>query len=100
MDDKKLMDMSNIIQYYRKNQSIFAKDIYGIKLTKWQRYINKVNVQYNARNSYKKYETYIHLCLTYIHMKDDEHIAIVSPNKVERLNKDGLLKYLEKYWDK
>lgn len=104
MYDKKLIDMSNRIQYYRKNPSLFAEDICGIKLTKWQRYIidniGKVNIQYNDYNSYKKYKTYTNLCLTYIFMKDDEYIAIVSPDKVERLNKDGLLKYLKKYWDK
>lgn len=102
MNEKELMDFSKRVQHYRKHPSFFVEDVCGAKLTKWQKYmidnIDKTNIQYNARNSYKKLMAYYHLCSTYINMKDDEHIAIVSPDKVEKLNKDGLLKYIEKYW--
>ena len=102
MNEKESMELASKFQYFKDNPSYFVEDFCGVKLNKWQRYIvnniNKIDIRYNARHFYKKYQTYIRLCNTYINMKDDEHIIIASPNKVEKLNKYGLLKYIERYW--
>lgn len=102
MNEKELMKLSSKIQYFRNNPSYFIEDFCGVKLNKWQKYIinniDKIDIKYNARHPYKKYLTYIHLCNTYINMKDNEYIIISSPDKVERLNKDRLLKYIEQCW--
>ena len=31
-------------------------------------------------------------------MKDEDYMAIASPDKVEKLNKEEVGKYLENYW--
>lgn len=102
MNEKELMKLSSKIQYFRNNPSYFVEDFCGVKLNKWQRYIinniDKIDIKCNARHSYKKYQTYIHLCDTYINMSDNEYIIIASPNKIERLNKEGLLEYIKQYW--
>ena len=49
-------------------------------------------------NHSKKYYTYISLLCYFIEMKDDDYIAIASPNKVEKLNKEEFGRYLENYW--
>ena len=51
---------------------------------------------YNLVN--KKYYTYISLLCYFIEMKDDDYIAIASPDKVEKLNKAEFAEYLENYW--
>lgn len=102
MNEKESIELASKIQYFRNNPSYFIEDFYGVRLNKWQRHIinniSKIDIRYNARHSYKKYQTYIRLCSVYINMKDDEHIIIASPNKFEKLNKDELLKYIERYW--
>lgn len=102
MNGKELTKLSNKIQYFKNNPSCFVEDFCRVKLNKLQRYIinniDKIDIKYNVRHPYKKYQTYIHLCNKYVNMKDNEYIVIASPDKVEKLNKDGLLKYIKQYW--
>ena len=74
----------------------------GIKLLPYQKLIvdNMSKCDFTTRypNINKKYYTYISLLCHFIEMKDDDYIAIVSSDKIEKLNKAEFAEYLENYW--
>lgn len=100
MTDKERMELANKVQYFRKHPSAFIEYVYDTKIPWYQKTIidNIENIKCSVRNPWKKWNTYIYLCCTYIDMKDDDYIVIASPKKVERLNKAEFLEYLENYW--
>ena len=50
------------------------------------------------RRPMRRWNFYIDLCVAYSRMKDDDYIVIASPKKWDKLNKEQLAEYIDKYW--
>ena len=102
MRDEQKISFSKRLEHLRKHPSSFIEEVVGIKLLPYQKLIvdkmNKCDFTTRYPNHSKKYYTYISLLCHFIEMKDDDYIAIASPDKVEKLNKEELGRYLENYW--
>lgn len=102
MKDEQKILLKKQIEYLRKCPSAFIEKVVGIKLLPYQKLIvdkmSKCDFTTRYPNHSKKYYTYISLLCHFIEMKDDDYIAIASPDKVEKLNKVEFGKYLENYW--
>lgn len=101
MTDKELMEFAEKVQYFRKSPSAFVEYLYGIKLHWYQKYmINNMErlSSFYPCNQMKRWDAYVRMCCAYIEMKDDDYIAIASPNEVKKLNKEEFAEYLENYW--
>ena len=100
-DDQKI-SFAKRLEHLRKYPSAFIEEVVGIKLLPYQKLIvdkmSKCDFTTRYPNTNKKYYTYISLLCYFIKMKDDDYIAIASPNKVEKLNKEEFGRYLENYW--
>ena len=100
-DDQKI-SFAKRLEHIRKYPSAFIEEIVGIKLLPYQKLIvdkmSKCDFTTRYPNHSKKYYTYMSLLCYFIEMKDDDYIAIASPDKVEKLNKEELSRYLENYW--
>ncbi len=101
MKDEQKILFAKRLEYLRKYPSAFIEEVVGIKLLPYQKLIvdkmSKCDFTTRCPNN-KKYYTYISLLCYFIEMKDDDYIAIASPDKVEKLNKAEFAEYLENYW--
>lgn len=90
------------LKNFKTHPSAFLEEVFGIKLLPYQKLmvdnIDKCDFTIRFPNTNKKYYMYISLLCYFIEMKDDDYIAIASPNKVEKLSKEEFGKYLENYW--
>ena len=102
MKNEQKISFAKRLEYLRKYPSVFIEEIVDIKFLPYQKLIvdkmNKYDFITRCRNNSKKYYAYISLLCYFIEMKDDDYIAIASPNKVEKLNKEEFGRYLENYW--
>lgn len=102
MRDEQKISFAKRLEHLRKHPSAFIEEIVGIKLLPYQKLIvdkmSKCNFTIRYPNINKKYYTYISLLCYFIEMKDDDYIAIASPDKVEKLNRKEFSRYLENYW--
>lgn len=102
MKDEQKILFKKRLEYLRKFPSAFIEEVVGIKLLSYQKLIvdNMGKCDFITRypNTNKKYYTYISLLCHFIEMKDDDYIAIASPDKTEKLNKAEFAEYLENYW--
>ena len=102
MKDQQKISFAKRLEHLRKHPSAFIEEVVGIKLLPYQKLIvdkmSKCDFTTRYLNHSKKYYTYISLLCHFIEMKDDDYIAIASPNKVEKLNKEEFGRYLENYW--
>lgn len=102
MKDKQKISFAKRLESLRKCPSAFIEEVVGIKLFPYQKLIvdkmSKCDFTTRYSNTNKKYYTYISLLCHFIEMKDDDYIAIASPDKVEKLNKAEFAEYLENYW--
>ena len=102
MRDEQKISFAKRLEHLRKHPSSFIEEVVGIKLLPYQKLIvdkmSKCDFTTRYPNHSKKYYTYISLLCHFIEMKDDDYIAIASPDKVEKLNKEDLGRYLENYW--
>ena len=102
MKDEQKILFKKRLEYLRKCPSAFIEEVVSIKLLPYQKLIvdNMSKCDFTTRypNITKKYYTYISLLCHFIEMKDDDYIAIASPDKVEKLNKEEFGRYLENYW--
>ena len=102
MKDEQKILFAKRLKYLRKYPSAFIEEVVGIKLLPYQKLIvdNMSKCDFTTRypNINKKYYTYISLLCHFIEMKDDDYIAIASPDKVEKLNREEFGRYLENYW--
>ena len=102
MRDEQKISFSKRLEHLRKYPSAFIEEVVGIKLLPYQKLMvdkmSKYDFSTRIPNTNKKYYTYISLLCYFIEMKDDDYIAIASPNKVEKLNKEKFGRYLENYW--
>ena len=102
MKNEQKISFAKRLEYLRKYPSAFIEEVVGIKLLPYQKLIvdkiHKCNFTTICRNNSKKYYTYISLLCYFIEMKNDDYIAIASPDKIEKLNKAEFAKYLENYW--
>ena len=100
-DDQKI-SFAKRLEHLRKYPSAFIEEVVGIKLLPYQKLIvdkmSKCDFTTRYPNINKKYYTYISLLCHFIEMKDDDYIAIVSSDKIEKLNKAEFAEYLENYW--
>ena len=88
------------LDYFKKNPSAFMEEMFGIKLSTWQKYIvdNMSKFDPVPRRQMRRWNNYIKLCFAYLKMEDDDHIVIASPKEWNKLSKVELLEYLENYW--
>lgn len=102
MKDEQKILFKKRLEYLRKCPSAFIEEMVGIKLLPYQKLIvdnmSKCDFTIRYPNINKKYYTYISLLCHFIEMKDDDYIAIVSSDKIEKLNKAEFAEYLENYW--
>ena len=102
MSNKSKCEIARLAVEIRKCPSAFIEEIVGIKLLPYQKLIvdkmSKCDFTTRYPNTNKKYYTYISLLCYFIEMKDDDYIAIASPDKVEKLNREEFGRYLENYW--
>ena len=102
MKDEQKILFKKRLEYLRKYPSAFIEEVVGIKLLPYQKLMvdkmSKCDFTTRYHNNSKKYYTYISLLCYFIEMKDDDYIAIASPGKVEKLNKEEFGRYLENYW--
>ena len=102
MKDEQKILFKKRLEYLRKCPSAFIEEVVGIKLLPYQKLIvdnmSKCDFTIRYPNINKKYYTYISLLCHFIEMKDDDYIAIVSSDKIEKLNKAEFAEYLENYW--
>lgn len=100
MIDEQKISFAKRLEELRKYPSAFIEEVVGIKLLPYQKLlVDKMSkYDFNTRFYNKKYYTYVSLLCYFIEMKDDDYIAIASPDKVEKLNKEEFGKYLENYW--
>ena len=102
MKDEQKILFKKRLEHLRKYPSAFIEEVVGIKLLPYQKLIvdNMSKCDFTTRypNINKKYYTYISLLCHFIEMKDDDYIAIVSSDKIEKLNKAEFAEYLENYW--
>ena len=102
MRDEQKISFAKRLEHLRKCPSAFIEEIVGIKLLPYQKLIvdkmSKCDFTTRYPNTNKKYYTYISLLCHFIEMKDDDYIAIASPDKVEKLNREEFGRYLENYW--
>ena len=102
MKDEQKILFKKRLEYLRKCPSAFIEEVVGIKLLPYQKLIvdNMSKCDFTTRypNINKKYYTYISLLCHFIEMKNDDYIAIVSSDKIEKLNKAEFAEYLENYW--
>ena len=100
MRDEQKISFAKRLEYLRKCPSDFIEEVVGIKLLPYQKLIvDKMSkCDFTTRYPNKKYYTYIYLLCHFIEMKENDYIAIASPNKVEKLNKEEFGRYLENYW--
>ena len=104
MRDEQKISFANRLEELRKCPSAFIEEVVGIKLLPYQKLMvdkmSKCDFDFTTRcpNHSKKYYTYISLLCHFIEMKDDDYIAIASPDKVEKLNREEFGRYLENYW--
>lgn len=103
MRNKQKILFTKRLEYLRKYPSAFIEEVVEIKLLPYQKLMvdkmNKYDFSTRIPNTNRKYYTYISLLCRYIEMKDDDYIAIVSIDKVEKLNKEEFGKYLKNYWN-
>ena len=89
------------LDYFKRQPSAFIEDVCDIKLNRYQRYIvdkmNKCNP--TPRAPMRRWHSYMNMILTYLNMKDDDHIIIATPKKWDKLSKEEFAKYIEKYLD-
>lgn len=102
MKDEQKILFKKRLECLRKYPSVFIEEVVGIKLLPYQKLIvdkmSKCDFTTRYPNTNKKYYTYISLLCYFIEMKDDDYIAIASPDKVEKLNKAEFAEYLDNYW--
>ena len=102
MRDEQKISFAKRLEHLRKYPSAFIEEVVGIKLFLYQKLIvdkmSKCDFTTRYPNINKKYYTYISLLCYFIEMKDDDYIAIASPDKVEKLNREEFGRYLENYW--
>ena len=102
MKDEQKILFKKRLEYLRKCPLAFIEEVVGIKLLPYQKLtvdnMSKCDFTTRYHNNSKKYYTYISLLCYFIEMKDDDYIAIASPDKVEKLNKAEFAEYLENYW--
>ena len=102
MKDEQKILFAKRLEYLRKYPSAFIEELFGIKLLPYQKLIvdkmSKCDFTTRYHNTNKKYYTYISLLCYFIKMKDEDYIAIASPDNVEKLNKAEFAEYLENYW--
>ena len=102
MKDEQKISFAKRLESLRKCPSAFIEEVVGIKLLPYQKLIvdkmSKCDFTTRYPNHSKKYYTYISLLCHFIEMKDDDYIAIVSSDKIEKLNKAEFAEYLENYW--
>ena len=102
MKDEQKISFAKRLESLRKCPSAFSEEVVGIKLLPYQKLIvdkmSKCDFTARYPNTKRKYYTYISLLCYFIEMKDDDYIAIASPDKVEKLNKAEFAEYLENYW--
>ena len=102
MKDEQKILFKKRLEYLRKCPSAFIEEVVGIKLLPYQKLIvdNMSKCDFTTRypNNSKKYYTYISLLCYFIEMKDDDYIAIVSSDKMEKLNKAEFAEFLDNYW--
>ena len=102
MKDEQKILFAKRLEYLRKHPSAFIEEVVGIKLLPYQKLIvdkmSKCDFTTRCPNNSKKYYTYISLLCHFIEMKDDDYIAIVNSDKIEKLNKTEFAEYLENYW--
>ena len=102
MKEEQKISFAKRLEHIRKRPSAFIEEVVGIKLLPYQKLIvdkmSKCDFTTRYPNHSKKYYTYISLLCHFIEMKDDDYIAIASPDKVEKLNREEFGRYLENYW--
>ena len=102
MKEEQKISFAKRLEHIRKRPSAFIEEVVGIKLLPYQKLIvdkmSKCDFTTRYPNHSKKYYTYISLLCHFIEMKDDDYIAIVSSDKIEKLNKAEFAEYLENYW--
>lgn len=100
MSEINYCEFAERLDYLRKSPSAFIEEVCGIKLNTWQKQIveNMSEFDPTPRRPMRRWNFYIDLCVAYSRMKDDDYIVIASPKKWDKLNKEQLAEYIDKYW--
>ena len=88
------------LEQLKRHPSAFIEEVCGIKLNHFQKImVEQINkIKPTPRNSMKKWNNYINLCIAFCSMKDDDYIVIATPKKWDKLNKEQFAEYIENYW--
>lgn len=99
MSNTDYCERAKLIKKIREDILCFA-ELCGIQLTASQKVLLKTlsKTQLPLRRPMKKYDTYLQLCKTYMHMNGDDNMIIASPKEWKKLSKKELGKYIEDYW--
>lgn len=87
----KTNDYSDLITFYKTNPTQFIEDCCGIKLAKYQKILiekfsrSETPILFGNQRNY--YNEYIRLLTHLLFMKEDNNIAIISPDGERLLNR-------------
>lgn len=94
----KTNDYSDLITFYKANPTQFIEDCYDIKLAKYQKILiekfsrGETPILFGNQKNY--YNEYIRLLTLLLFMKDDNNIAIISPDGERLLNREQFIDYI------
>ena len=94
----KTNDYSDLITFYKTNPIQFLEDCCSIKLSKYQKILiekfsrGETPILLNNQRNY--YNEYIRLLTLLLFMKEDNNIAIISPDGERLLNREQFIDYI------